>query len=68
MMQNTDSHIQILVHTTIVTWYLTMMLKTYTLEKTVPLEDGSGKFGFCHAEKLRESLSSHTAQNSTTKE
>lgn len=45
-----------------------MMLKTYTLEKTVPLEDGSGKPGFCHAEKLSERLTSHTAQNSTTKE
>lgn len=39
-----------------------------TLEKTVPLADGSGKPGFRHAEKLSERLTSHTAQNSTTKE
>ena len=68
MTHNPESHIQILVHTTIVMWYLTMMLKTHTVEEIVPLADGSGKPGFRHAEKLSEHLTSHTAQNSTTKE
>lgn len=68
MMHSPESHVQLLVHTTIVTWYLTMMLKTHTVEKIDPLTGGFGKPGFRHAEKLSEHLTSYTAQNSTTKE